>query len=265
MHSLRSCFSCYFNDCPFLYFLKFNIHMRAILGTVDVLILCGGLGSRLKSVNPDRPKSLAPIGGKPFLDILVEDLVKQGFQRIIFCVGHLKEQIIDRYKPRKDAEYLFSKEYSPLGTGGAIQNALPLIHSNPVLIMNGDSFCYVDYAKFHQFHMDKSAAASLVLAAQHGRCDGGAVSLDEARQIQTFTEKSIEPTHERFINAGIYLLQVDSIDLHRPAPTYSLEYDVLPELVRTQPCFGFVVSSGLVDIGTPERYLRANSHTVNND
>jgi len=232
--------------------------MRAILGTVDVLILCGGLGSRLNSVNPDRPKSLAPVGGKPFLDILVEDLVKQGFQRIIFCVGHLKEQIIDRYKTRHDAEYVFSKENIPLGTGGAIQNALPLIHTNPVLIMNGDSFCHVDYAKFHQFHKDKSAAASLVLAAQHGRCDGGAVSLDEARQIQTFTEKSTEPTHERFINAGIYLFQADAIDLSRLVPPFALEYDVLPSLVRLRPCFGFVVSNELIDIGTPERYSRAN-------
>ena len=233
-------------------------HMRDILAKVDVLILCGGIGSRLSSVNPDRPKGLAPVGGKPFLDILVEDLVQQGFQRIIFCVGHLKEQVIDRYKTRKDAKYFFSQEDIPLGTGGAVQNALPLIHSNPVLVMNGDSLCPVDYAKFYQFHLDKSAAASLVLAAQHGRCDGGAVSLDDAQQIQSFAEKSIETTNERFINAGIYLLQVDAIDLRRPAPTYSLEYDVFPALFRSRPCFGFLVSSELVDIGTPERYLKAN-------
>ena len=98
-------------------------HMRDVLAKVDVLILCGGIGSRLSSVNPDRPKGLAPVGGKPFLDILVEDLVQQGFQRIIFCVGHLKEQVIDRYKTRKDAEYFFSQEDIPLGTGGAVQES----------------------------------------------------------------------------------------------------------------------------------------------
>ena len=233
-------------------------HMRDILAKVDVLILCGGFGSRLSSVNPDRPKGLAPVGGKPFLDILVEDLVQQGFQRIIFCVGHLKEQIIDRYNTRKDAEYLFSQEDIPLGTGGAVQNAFPLIHSNPVLVMNGDSLCPLDFAKFYQFHLDKSAAASLVLAAQHGRCDGGAVCLDDKQQVQSFAEKSKVPTSECFINSGIYLFQTDAIDLPRLAPPFALEYDVLPALVRSRPCFGFVVSSELVDIGTPERYSRVN-------
>ena len=58
---------------------------------IDVLILCGGAGSRLRSLISDRPKGMALIGGRPFLDILVEDLLKQGFQRIIFCVGHLSK------------------------------------------------------------------------------------------------------------------------------------------------------------------------------
>ena len=94
---------------------------------IDVLVLCGGVGSRLHPLISDRPKGMALIGGRPFLDILVEDLLKQGFRRIIFCVGHLKEQIIARYKSRDDAEYLFSQEDVPLGTGGAVQNALPLV------------------------------------------------------------------------------------------------------------------------------------------
>lgn len=232
--------------------------MSSTLSSIDVLILCGGLGSRLSSFIPDRPKGLAPVGGKPFLDILVDDLLQQGFQRVIFCVGHLKEQIIERYQSRKDVEYLFSQENTPLGTGGAIQNALPLICSHLVLIINGDSICPVNFAEFHQFHSNKLAAASLVLATPEDRRDGGTVCLNDSQQIQSFTEKSKSTVGERFINAGIYLIQRDVIELQALAPPFSLEYDVLPELVRTKPCFGFIVKSRLVDIGTPERYLRAN-------
>jgi len=232
--------------------------MSNSLSSIDVLILCGGLGSRLSSFIPDRPKGLAPVGGKPFLDILVDDLLQQGFQRVIFCVGHLKEQIIERYQSRKDAEFLFSQEVTPLGTGGAIQNALPLIRSDLVLIINGDSICPVNFAEFHQFHLEQLAMASLVLAMPEGRHDGGAVCLDASKQIQTFTEKSKSTVGERFINAGIYLIQRNAIELQALALPFSLEYDVLPELVRTKSCFGFVVKSRLVDIGTPERYLRAN-------
>jgi NDP-sugar pyrophosphorylase family protein len=232
--------------------------MSSTLSSIDVLILCGGLGTRLSSVMPDRPKGLAPVGGKPFLDILVDDLLQQGFQRVIFCVGHLKEQIIERYQSRKDAEYLFSQENTPLGTGGAIQNALPLIRSHLVLIINGDSICPVNFADFHQFHTSKLAAVSLVLATPEDRPDGGTVCLNDAQQIQSFNEKSKSNAGECFINAGIYLIQRDVIELQALAPPFSLEYDVLPELVRKKSCFGFVVKSRLVDIGTPERYMKAN-------
>ena len=233
--------------------------MSNSLSSIDVLILCGGLGTRLSSVIPDRPKGLAPVGGKPFLDILVDDLLQQGFQRVIFCVGHLKEQIIERYQSHKDAEFLFSQEDIPLGTGGAILNALPLIRSHLVLIINGDSICPVNFVEFNEFHLAKLASVSLVLATPEGRHDGGVVSLNDVHQIESFTEKSKSTASECFINAGIYLIKRDVIELQSLAPPFSLEYDVLPELVRTNPCFGFIVKSRLVDIGTPERYLKANS------
>lgn len=234
-------------------------HQSNVLGTTDVLILCGGLGSRLQPIIPDRPKGLAPVGGKPFLDILVEDLLRQGVRRFVFCVGHLKEQIIERYRDRDDAEYLFSEEDVPLGTGGAIQHALPLARSNPFLVMNGDSLCPVELAKFCSFHHAKEATASFVLAQVGERYDGGVVCLDDSLKVEFFMEKSGARGRQGcFINAGIYLMQHDSIEFLRGTPPFSLEYDVFPALVKSRPCFGFVVGSELVDIGTPERYRLAN-------
>jgi NDP-sugar pyrophosphorylase family protein len=202
---------------------------------------------------------MALIGGRPFLDILVEDLLKQGFRRIIFCVGHLKQQIIDRYKIRDDAEYIFSKEDSPLGTGGALQNALPLVRGDTFLVINGDSLCKVDFESFYSFHQEKAANASFVMTQVNERHDGGVFGLNEAQQIIFFKEKSIVDCHnDCFINAGIYLLQRDSIEFPIMTSSFSLEYEIFPKLVKTKFCFGFVVKSELIDIGTPERYRKAN-------
>jgi D-glycero-alpha-D-manno-heptose 1-phosphate guanylyltransferase len=226
---------------------------------IDVLILCGGLGSRLRPLIADRPKGLAPIGGKPFLDILVKDLVDQGFRRIVFCVGHMKEQIIERYRERSEAQYLFSQEDTPLGTGGALQLALPLVLSDPFLVMNGDSLCRVDFKAFLAFHRSKAAAASFVLARADERNDTGVVCLDEAQRVLSFLKwgDATDPRH-CFLNAGIYLMQREALILSGLTPPFSLELDVFPVLVNSKPCFGFVSTSTLIDIGTPERYRRAD-------
>ena len=107
------------------------------------MILAGGLGTRLQPVLKDKPKCLAPINGTPFIDILLADCIKQGLQRFILCVGYLKEQVIEHLSNRNDCEIIFSMEDKTLGTGGALKNAEPHIKSDPVLVMNGDS--YVKY------------------------------------------------------------------------------------------------------------------------
>jgi len=234
--------------------------MSSPLAAVDALILCGGSGTRLRPVIADRPKGLALIGGKPFLDILIEDLLQQGVRRIIFCVGHLGDQIISRYAGRAGAEYLFSREGVPLGTGGAIRNALHLSRGSPFLVMNGDSLCQVALEKFLAFHQGMSASLSIVLTRPDERHDGGMVYLDENQRIRTFLEKSSDRSRDGgLINAGIYMLQRDSIEHCHLSSPFSLEYDVFPQLVGTAPCFGFVVESRLTDIGTPERYQKANT------
>ena len=97
-----------------------------ILEEIDVVILCGGLGTRLSSVLPNRPKSLAPIGEKVFLDILIQELQSYGFQRFILCVGHLSEQIVKHFQNRNQSRFMFSIETVLLGTGGAVPFCLSI-------------------------------------------------------------------------------------------------------------------------------------------
>ena len=98
----------------------------------DVFILCGGQGTRFRAVRDDIPKALAPINGIPFLDLLLDNLIIQGCQRIILGTGYLSEQIEFHAKKRSDGEYLISREDNPLGTGGAVHQALPLFNSEQV-------------------------------------------------------------------------------------------------------------------------------------
>jgi NDP-sugar pyrophosphorylase family protein len=229
------------------------------LAAIDALILCGGLGTRLRPVIGDRPKGLAEVSGKPVLDILVANLVRQGCRRIIFCVGYMKEQIIEYFQKRTDAEFLFATEEMPLGTGGALRNALPFVSSDPLLVLNGDSMCNVNLVEFLHFHCSHRAAASLVLARPGDRHDGGIVSVDAEFKIKQFMEKPKAVTSPgSFINAGIYLLARESAAVGPPHSTYSLEKEVFPGLVAGGRCYGFPVAGNVMDIGTPERYRQAN-------
>ena len=230
------------------------------LGLVDAVILCGGSGTRLQSVVADRPKGLASVQGRALLDILVDDIVGQGIRRIIFCVGYLKEQIIAHFSGRPEAEFLFSQETSPLGTGGAVKHATGLIRSDPLLVMNGDSICRVDLLQLLAFHTAHTADLTLVVAQDRERRDAGTMVIAPDGRICSFAEKPDAPrAGTGWINAGIYLVRRELPDAWQDKYPFSLEYDVFPQLAAGRRCFGFTTSSEVVDIGTPERYRRAQS------
>ena len=222
------------------------------------MVLAGGFGTRLSKVIGHRPKPLAIIHGRPFLDLLIDDLVAQQITRIILCVGYLREQIIAYYRKRSDAELLFSEETVPLGTAGAVKAAASLIRTDPVLILNGDSFCRVRFTDFLAFHESKPADLSMVLAASRGRSDGGSVAVAEDGRILRFLEKPAAAARRMpLINAGIYLMR-KSLPLTWDFGTpFSLEQDIFPRAAMDGKCYGFQVNSEVIDIGTPDRYLEA--------
>ncbi|MGB9105690.1 MAG: HAD-IIIA family hydrolase, partial [Terriglobales bacterium] len=112
-------------------------------------VLAGGLGKRLQSVISDRPKVLAPVAGRPFLAYLLEQLVQAGAGKAVICTGHLAEQVRATFGGSfGPMPLIYSQEQQPLGTAGALRQALPLLDSDPVLVLNGDSYCDVDIAAF---------------------------------------------------------------------------------------------------------------------
>ncbi len=229
------------------------INMRNDLAKIDVVILCGGLGTRLRPISGDLPKVLMPFAGRPFIDILIESLLPFGFRRFILCVGHLKEKVQMHFK-KSNYEVIFSEEEKPLGTGGAVKKAAPHIDCPSFLVMNGDSICPVDFSLFYTFHLQKGGILSLVLAKSQSGQDYGVVEVDDNQRVISFREKN-QCHKTMFINGGIYFMKRDIFD-HMPVEArFSLEYDLFPKILP-HGCYGFQTDSEVIDIGTPERYVQ---------
>ena len=218
----------------------------------DVIILCGGLGTRLQSVVSDRPKPMAEIHGRPFVSLLVEHFLRHGARRFIFSTGHFGDMIEDWFLRHRGAyETQFVRDPAPLGTGGALAHAMPLVRSNPFLVLNGDSFCEIDPERLLRFHNRKRARATITVTQADSRDDTGAVALGEDDRLLSMVEKPRTRT-TRYHNAGIYLFDRTVTTLFPNESVWSIERELLPQLV-THPSYGFVTASPLYDIGTPER------------
>ncbi|MBA3065014.1 nucleotidyltransferase family protein [bacterium] len=224
------------------------------LSDIDVLILAGGKGKRLRSVVKNKPKPMAEIGGRPFLDFLILHLKKKGFTRVIICTGYMADKI-HKYYQRKNMgiDIKFSGEEKPLGTGGAIKNAFKYIKSDPFVVINGDSFCGIDYTKFLRFHLKNKALATIALVkVKNDKKDFGSIEKDMSGRITNFREKIVSKS--AWINAGGYLFSKKILELIPKDKQFSLEYQLFPNLHN---CFGFAGNHVFVDIGTPEGLKKA--------
>jgi len=226
------------------------------LSTTDVLILCGGMGTRLQPVSGGGQKILVEFAGRPFIDILIESLLPFGFQRFILCIGYERDRV-KRHFISKNLEVVFSGENKPLGTGGAVKNAMPYVRSSPFLLLNGDSLCRIDYTKFLEFHSIKGGLLSIVLANPMTESGYGVIDINDNGRITSFKEKA-KPNEGNYVNAGIYLMNYEVFRLMPHLNKFSLEYDLFPKALM-HGCYGFVTEEEVIDIGTPERYLRAKS------
>lgn len=232
------------------------------LNNIDVVILCGGLGKRLRSEIGEAQKTMAKVDNEPFLDILLKYLLQQGFRRAILCTGYMAESIEQHYRNNDLGIAIeFSKEEEPLGTGGAIKNAVPLVQSDFFFALNGDCFCPMNYQEQFNFHVAHKASATLALTQIKNRSDYGSIRIDEEKRIVSFDEKMDEGTSEAlagpyFVNVGIYCFNRGVFPLVPTEDKFSIEKDFFPKMVD-QGFFGFEVKEEFIDIGTPDRLKKA--------
>jgi len=223
------------------------------LGKIDVLMLVGGKGTRMHSVVKDRPKPMADISGRPFLDKLIEYVSSFGHNRFILCAGHMAEYLTNYYQGMNlPHEIVLSIERVPLGTAGAVKNAEKLVQTDVFCVMNGDSFCPIDLTDFISFHHRKRALVSIAVVEAEQTSDYGLIKLDNSQQIISFEEKT-HAAKKGYINAGVYLFSKAILAAIPRNIKYSLEEDFFPSMLGKK-FFAYLFAGEVVDIGSPERY-----------
>jgi len=227
---------------------------------MQALILAGGLGTRLRAVVNDKPKPMADIAGKPFIEYQIRLLQRDGIDNVIFCVGYLYEQIQNHFGDGKawGMKFDYSIEEELLGTAGALKLAQKFIRE-PFLVLNGDTYLDLDLRELVKFHQQRTerrgGLGTMALTEIQDAKNYGSVTIGAADEILSFNEKFASTAPSQLINAGIYLLEPAVLDFIAPARKVSLEKETFPALLNQgHRLFGYATDGYFVDIGTPAGY-----------
>jgi mannose-1-phosphate guanylyltransferase len=230
---------------------------------MKAVILAGGLGKRLRKVVKDKPKSMAPVLGKPFLQYQIEQLKKYNIIEIVLCVGYLANQIKSYFKDgaKFGVNIRYAVEKTFLGTAGALKNARSYLKDETFLALNGDSYSEVDFRKFIQFHTEKKGKGTILLTRVCQAKGYGLVKMDEHNRIKGFFEKLEKTSSGGIINAGVYLLEPEVLNCIPERRQISLEKEIFPHLLKKNvPLFGYLTSDYFIDMGTPQKYAQIQAH-----
>ena len=223
--------------------------------TYEAIVLAGGFGRRLRDVVAEVPKPMAPIVGKPFLTLLLEFLAKQGIRRVILCVGYLREVIIDHFGKRfGPLEIVYSIEDEPLGTGGAIAQALKTVQSQNVFVLNGDTFLKVNYRGMELAHVNARSTLTIAVREVPDVSRYDEIIMESERIVDVRPAQRGRPG---LINGGVYLMASDLfVGLELPLH-FSFEREFLRPYVSCVSPIAFRVQDYFIDIGVPDDYRRA--------
>ncbi|MCI8513499.1 MAG: NTP transferase domain-containing protein [Lachnospiraceae bacterium] len=223
---------------------------------MQAILLAGGLGTRLRSVVKDRPKPMAPVNDRPFLEYLLHSLTSQGIQDIIFAVGY-KGSMIEEYFGNGtffNADIHYAYEETLLGTAGAIKNAVPYVKEESVLVLNADTYYSMEYRKLFSLCETHSYEMALVLREVADVSRYGEAEL-RGNELVRFNEKT-EESRPGTINGGVYLMRSSLLN-EIPNGKVSLENEIIPKLLRESRKIGGIINDGyFIDIGVPADYFR---------
>ncbi|MBL7927627.1 MAG: nucleotidyltransferase family protein [Bacteroidia bacterium] len=217
------------------------------------IILAGGFGTRLRAVIEDVPKPMAPINQIPFLHYLLVFVKKNGISNVTLAVGY-KHQNIIQYLGNKylDIDITYAIETEPLGTGGAIKQALTGFENT--FVINGDTYFDVDLQHMYAKHLSNHADITLALKPMQNFSRYGAVELDQNKIIAFHEKKQVD---FGYINGGIYILNQKLFSRMQLPLKFSFETDVLQAHLKTLHLNGYVSDGYFIDIGIPEDYAKA--------
>lgn len=221
-----------------------------------VIIMAGGLGSRLYPLTQDCPKPMLRVGQKPILEIIVENLIESGFRKFYFSVNYKAEMIKDHFGDGRQwgAEIQYLNETEQLGTAGSL-SLISEPPTNPVLVINGDLLTKINFQNLLDFHSSYQAVATMCIREFEQKVPYGVVNIDE-KGITSIVEK---PIHRHFINAGVYVLEPQVLT-HIPGKTFFDMPSLFGRLIedKLQVC-AFPIREYWLDIGQMTDFERAQS------
>jgi dTDP-glucose pyrophosphorylase len=221
-----------------------------------VVIMAGGLGSRLGELTESTPKPMLLVGNKPMLEHLIDGFVEHGFRNFILCVNHLSEVIEDHFGDGSQfgVNISYTKEKQKLGTAGA----LSLIEEKidyPIFVVNADILTSVNFVHFLEFHENSNAAASMCIKEDSYQIPYATIKTDADGNVQEIEEK---PLYKFSVNAGIYILGKEALNLVPQNEFYDMPTLLDDCMKKNMKVSGFQMSDYWMDIGRKDDYYRAN-------
>ncbi len=226
---------------------------------MEAIVLAGGFGTRLRQVVADVPKPMAPIAGRPFLEILLGSLAQKGFSRSVLSLGFMAEKISGYFGSRfagMDISYVV--ESTPLGTGGATRLAAAVCKQDHLFVFNGDTYLDLEVELLEK--QWQAGRNPIVVAKRVSDTSRYGRLVVEGDLITSFTEKGISGAG--LINAGCYVLSKDELSRFPLNKPFSIEIDYLRPKVAGEMVEVFVTNGVFIDIGIPADYSRAQTLLV---
>jgi NDP-sugar pyrophosphorylase family protein len=231
---------------------------------LKLLVLCGGKGTRVASISNGKPKSLLALGAKTLIDVVLENLVKQLRISEIFMLTGFRSEHIENYYDKGHFEGVklhFIKEQSPLGTGGAVLNAIQLIGPDEYLVINGDTMIDSDLNVFLKYSRKTHSDITIAAFSVNDMEDYGGIKVDNSFNLIGFMEK--RTSGAGLVNAGIYHIK-DSHKLRHYLLSYlareqqelSMEKQILTETTLSKKVW-IDLEGKFLDVGTPKRFKDA--------
>ncbi len=227
---------------------------------MKAVVLVGGEGTRLRPLTETIPKPLVPLVDRPSLDHVLDHLARHGVHEVVLSSSYLESTFRAFIEARHgDPRITWITEAEPLGTGGAIVNALGAVADGPFLALNGDILTDLDLTAMVAFHRERGAVATIALTHVEDARPFGLVPTEPDGRVIEFREKPTEPVPGD-VNAGTYVLEPSVLRAFPVGVPLSIEREIFPRLIAEGlPVYGFRSDAYWLDLGTPAQYLRAHA------
>jgi NDP-sugar pyrophosphorylase family protein len=223
------------------------------------LILAGGKGVKMRPLTYELPKAMLPVKGKPILEYTIEQLKKNNIREIVIACGSLSEKIKDYFGDgsRFSVKITYIEEKKDLGTGGALKSALPILGSEPFIMIWGDVLADIDLADMIDFHMDDNPIMTIALTPVADPREYGSAKLhrDLLVDFQEKPKKGTDASH--LVSAGIHIVDPKISKYLSNKKSFMIEQEILPALTKDRAIKGYIFDGKWFDVGSLEIYQKA--------